>query len=99
MRKRQPGNQSRLALTPDPFDSWTGAAHASSFHQKGGASKTKRYEKKPGRAPKRPSPTGRRWRVARRMRVDGIIANIRAGANGPHPSRCASHPFPVETFA
>src|SRR5208282_4697067 len=40
------------------------------------------------------SPPGRRWRVARRMRVGRFIVNIRQEATGPHPSRFASHPLP-----
>src|SRR5208282_4812560 len=39
---------------------------------------------------------GRRWRVARRVRIDGIIADIGEHATDPHPSRYASHPLPKE---
>src|SRR5208282_1990105 len=41
-----------------------------------------------------PSPAGRRWRVARRMRAGRFVANIREEATDPHPSRFASHPLP-----
>ena len=40
-----------------------------------------------------PSPLGRRWRAARRMRAGGFIANIRAAATRPNPSTFASHPL------